>query len=744
MLKRQWTSTTITTNKQANDMVALFKKVRPRIGAIDTETNGLHIILSTPFLYQFGFIHPVEKKGYTFLVDIERQPLLSRAVIRVWQQLATQLQIYLGHHILFDLHMCENLGIPYRTENVSDTQFYIRYAHDALKPGEGGPPLGLKEYCTRYVDPAAKDHEKLLQQERSQIAKELNLKLKQRLKDCGVPPAKYRAKSYTLGVIQEMFKDPIFDKEDLIPEVKVKYEQWLQEDVPECIRHKVQGLVDGKDIPYNMLNRENLYKYAHMDIILTLETFEVTAPVVENRGNMEGIKIENDLIYPLLEMERVGFKVDKQYLETSRINLKQYIQERRQTMYDLIGQEIKVGQHAEILKILNERFKVRATSTGAEELDLLKSDLIRHDEQNPAIQFINIIQELRTLEKWYSTYIIRFLSDLTYTDRLYTQINQVGTVSGRVTSDFQQFPKGAITTYDGKELFHPRKMVIPTGGDYDAIVYLDYSQIELRFQAFYTILVGHPDRNLCRAYMPYDCIDSTGHIFDYRNPADIARWDDEWFLIEDPLTKWTPTDVHGKTTEVATGLSPTHPDFKRLRSEIGKRVNFAKNYGAQRTRIRQMFPKATEEEVDRINDAYYKAFPGVKEYHQYCYERANNYSYTQNLFGIRYYGVSGHKLINLLIQGSAAYYLKKKIRELYDYSKAHNLKTRWQMQIHDELSWEKHRLENADIFFEFQKIMAHWPDTLVPIVAEMDITKTNWAEKKGVHSKDEFQTYLSN
>ena len=66
------------------------------------------------------------------------------------------------------------------------------------------------------------------------------------------------------------------------------------------------------------------------------------------------------------------------------------------------------------------------------------------------------------------------------------------------------------------------------------------------------------------------------------------------------------------------------------------------------------------------------------------------------------------------------------------------------MQIHDELSWEKHRLENADIFFEFQKIMAHWPDTLVPIVAEMDITKTNWAEKKGVHSKDGFQTYLSN
>ena len=73
-----------------------------------------------------------------------------------------------------------------------------------------------------------------------------------------------------------------------------------------------------------------------------------------------------------------------------------------------------------------------------------------------------------------------------------------------------------------------------------------------------------------------------------------------------------------------------------------------------------MFPFYSEAEITKINDAYYIAFPGVKFYHQYCIDRAKLFAYTSNLFGVKYYGVSGHKLINLLIQGSAAFYLKLK------------------------------------------------------------------------------------
>lgn len=158
--------------------------------------------------------------------------------------------------------------------------------------------------------------------------------------------------------------------------------------------------------------------------------------------------------------------------------------------------------------------------------------------------------------------------------------------------------------------------------------------------------------------------------------------------------------------------------------------------------MKSMFPKKTDEEIDRINNSYYEAFPGVKHYHEYCYGRAQVTPYTANLFGIRYYGVSGHKLINLLIQGSAAYYLKLKIRELYDYSKAHNIKSRWQMQIHDELSWERH-MDETDVFFDFKRIMEEWEDGKVPVVADMEISTSTWAKKKEVETLNELQTYLS-
>ena len=155
-----------------------------------------------------------------------------------------------------------------------------------------------------------------------------------------------------------------------------------------------------------------------------------------------------------------------------------------------------------------------------------------------------------------------------------------------------------------------------------------------------------------------------------------------------------------------------------------------------------MFPEYDEEQITKIDEAYYKAFPGVKQYHEYCYQRANYYAFTQNLFGVKYYGVSGHKLINMLVQGSAAFYLKMKIRELYEYSHNNNLKTRIQMQIHDELSWEYNSEDNPNIFFEFQKIMQDWSDALVPIVADMEITTTTWAEKVEINNIKELKKEL--
>ena len=739
---REWKMVTIRTNKEANDMLQLLDEHKPTIGAFDTETDGLHIINSKPFLFQFGYLHPTEHIGYTYVVDIQKQPELSKAVINEWHKRVASFKHYLAHNCKFDLHMLTNNETPYIVENVSDTMFYIRYAHDALTPANGGPPMKLKDYAARYISPDAKHHDKLIQAERSAIAKMLNAKLKERLKLCGTPPAQYEAKSYTIKVIAQILSDPIADKNSF-PDDKTRqaYDDWLQLDVPAQIREQVTGLVETDMIPYTMCDRETVIRYGHYDIVWVLEIYESLVPIIDARDNWRGVEFEEKLVLPLYEMERCGFKADVPYLHQARNDLKTYIQQQRAQLYELVGERISIAQHAKVLDLLQAR-GVHITSTRDDEMAKIKADLKHTDPDNDCIKIISLIQELRTLEKWYSVYIMRFIKDLKHTDRLYTTINQVGTVSGRVTSDFQQFPKQGITTVDGVTLFHPRHLIGIDGGDYTAIAYLDYSQIELRFQAFYTILVGHPDLNLCRAYMPYECHREDGTLFDYKNNEHIKdAYDGTWLCNESNLL-WTPTDVHGATTKAAFGIDETHPDFHDLRY-VGKRVNFAKNYGAQFRKIWEMFPEYDAETARRIDAAYYTAFPGVKKYHEYCYHRAELSSNTQNLFGIRYYGVSGHKLVNMLVQGSAAYYLKWKIRELYDYSKAHNLKTKWQMQIHDELSWSFCPEDGVEILFEFKKIMEDWDDGQVPIVADMEITTSTWANKQEVNSVEELRTLVN-
>ena len=728
MLQAEWEHHDIETAADANAMAKQFKQGTHLAGAFDTETTGLHIILDRPFLFQFGWVD-TDFQGHTYAVDLEKHPKLAHDVIKYWHTQAATLPVYLAHNVKFDLHMLTNIGLPYTESNISDTLFYIRYAHDALTPRWGGPPLALKDYAARYITPSAKLHEQLLKQERTAIAKAYNQKLVDKLKPLG----------YNLKRIDDLFKDCVFTADDLPDDAREAYFDWYNNDLPRWLQEKVTARVESDMIQYNKLNRQTVVKYAHLDIVWVLEIWLKLNPVLHARGNERGVEIENQLIYPLLEMERVGFKIRKEYLLECRDKMKTYILQRRNRLYELAGEHIKVGQSARIVQLMQERFGQTVESSSAEVLDRLASDLQRANAQPECVEFIHVLDELRTLEKWYAVYILRFIRDLQHTDRLYTTIHQVGTVSGRVTSDFQQFPKDAIKTVDGEELFQPRKMVTITEG-YDAIVYLDYSQIELRFQALYTILVGNPDLNLCRAYMPYQCISKSGEEFNYSNPEHIRHWKDPWFYKENPTKVWTPTDVHGATTKAAFDIDETHPDFHRLRY-VGKRVNFAKNYGAQYGKICQMFPEYDAERCRKIDAAYYTAFPGVKAYHAYCYDR-QQYSYTTNLFGIRYYNVSGHKLINMLVQGSAAFYLKLKIIQLYKYSKEHNLKTRWQMQIHDELSWEHHIDDDPAEFFEFKRIMEDWDEALVPIVADMEVTTTTWAEKVEVETEEELRTVL--
>ena len=716
--------TPIKTMQDLLDAIKFYKKISKGEGSIiffDTETTGLNIKYDLPFLLPWGFLSPDNKTAYIYCADVDVDKNVFEQTAMAITALAKDKGMC-GHNIKYDIHMLNNLGVT--TPDIIhyiDTMILIRLAHDALTPENGGPPLGLKEYATKFIDRSAKDHEHLVKVERTDIAKQYNKLLKEAL---------YKVdRVWTLKYIDEYFKDVLNSVDTLNPEVRQAYLDWYV-DMPEPIRNNMTtGRVESNDIPYHLLDRARVTEYAMYDIVWTMELYLQLRPAITARGNEDALAREECMIPALVRMESCGFQIDENYVREVTKDLAAYLRQQRKALHDLVG-PISVGAHAKIKEILLTKYNLAVAATGKEDLNRIYDELKAKTPDAEVVRFIGLVQELRTLEKWYSTYLLRFIREMDQGHkRIYTQINQVGTVSGRVTSDFQQFPKYGINREDGTPLFHPRKMIVKSDG-YRGIAYLDYSQVELRLQALYTILVGEPDLNLCRAYMPYQCV-CDGVDFDYKNPEHIAHaYDWKWYLKEDTSKEWTATDVHAATTSVAfPDIDVKSDEFKKLRGKVGKRVNFAKNYGAQFNRIKVMFPDYDDETIHRIDDAYYKAFPGVKKYHEYCYEMVKLKPYVSNLFGVKYYGLSGHKLINCLVQGSGAYLLKERIKEVDEYIQANKLKSRMQMQIHDEISYEIYPGEEHHVK-EFQKIMQKFDGSYVPIVADLEFTITNWADKE--------------
>lgn len=715
MLQQDWHFKKIDTMEDAKEMLALFDEQQPEVGGFDTETTGLHIKADKPFLFQWGWLYG--SHGYAFVLELRKDAVLTKFVLDEWHIRAHRLRTYLAHNIKFDLHMLTNIGYgdKFPRHNLSDTMFYIRYSHDALAPKNGGPPLKLKEYAAKYIDISAKDFERLLAEERTAVCKAYREDLRKRMRLAGLQK---------LADLDAMFKDPIFDVADLPTPLFEAYCGWVKS-LPKYLRDRAtRRMLTSDDIRYDTLNRNNLIRYSFLDIVYLLEIYLKCKPVLYAREQDVALKFENDVIIPLYEMERTGFLVDKEYIEASRKRLKAYIQKKRERLKELAQTDVKVGQHALIKKLIQEYFGYgEISSTGTAVLDKELAILKRNPEENAGlIEFISLIELLRTLEKWYSTYIIRFQDALARDDRLYTMIHQVGTVSGRVTSDFQQFPKEAIIDEDGNELFHPRRIVLaPKGGK---LVYIDYAACELRITAEYTILVGHPDKNLCRAYFPFLCQERDG----------------KFYLEEDPEVEWQPTDLHSATAkELFPGHSPTDKDWKHWRS-IAKTYNFAKNYGGGYAVTANMFAGESEAEIKQKDGAYYRTFPGIKAYHDYCYRLMETQSYCMNLFGVKYYGVSGFKAINILGQGTGAFLLKWKIKQLYEYMKRHpEIKARYQMNVHDENSWEDPDGDTPyEVFLEMKHIMEDYPECHIPFVAEMAVSYKSWADKKDVHTKEEF------
>jgi DNA polymerase-1 len=467
--------------------------------------------------------------------------------------------------------------------------------------------------------------------------------------------------------------------------------------------------------------RQAMVDYALNDTEITLQLAKKLYEVVQSRSQLDTFKLENNIILPLFKMERVGLKIDRGYLKDRKAFFETHIDGKRKELHNITGENFSVGQH----KNIKEWFAKNGVELMSSDDAAMESVISKQDGKPKEVAML--IQELRSLEKWYSVYIVRMLEKSEFDGRAYTQINSNSAVTGRLSSDFQQFPKYGLLDNDGKEIFHPRRMVITSGNGYNKLAYLDYSQIELRVQANYTYEISGGDLNMCRAYMPHKCVDASKVEFDPKLHAkDIFTKD--WFTIENG-NKWKPVDLHSATTKEAFPDVPEGTDeFKKLRG-LGKATNFAKNYGATKNALMEQF--GFEESVAvKLDKAYYQAFPKILDYQTLVRKIYYQRGYVKNMYGRRYYMTDKrfvYRLYNYLIQGSCADMLKSKIVDVHKLLTPY--KSRFQMNIHDEMSFEIYDGEEF-LIEKIKAIMENVPNMIVPVVAEVETTQTNWAEKE--------------
>ena len=543
--------------------------------AYDTETTGLNIIKDKPFLVIFGF----NKNVYYWKADFKE------ATYSMFKIIQNAKKMLFAHNAKFDYHMMKNIGTPIPEDiELSDSMTVARLVDSA---DDEYASMRLEKIGERYVDPSAKfaGHiiKKMLQ----------NIKKERKKKVCN---------NYKLITGEKSFKEAWETYVNRINFI-TKYHECFDE-------FKEPTYYDAY-----LENPELMCNYACDDVIIILEFLKNVDPIyVRKYRNPDGTvntnvwKRENKLLRHIAETERNGFKVDKDYLVNAHYRVKEYEDTLYKKLHELTGEDWNVGQHKTIKEFFNNKYGL-----GLENCDKKTIGKLCNSDNEEIAKIAKLIKALRTVSKWLSTYIDGVLNKIIEENgeyKLHTTINNNGTVSGRVSCDLQQMPKYAIEEDEdiieiighafgegeNHELFHPRRYILPSDG-YE-LYFIDYSQLELRMQGFYTIISGSPDYNLCKAYMPLDCHHYISkEQFDFRNPKHIEHWGDlregaphpsefkdgmedifkeGWSVWIDNQTNkpWIPTDLHSKITlQAFPDLKPHTPEFKKARY-LGKATNF--------------------------------------------------------------------------------------------------------------------------------------------------------------------------
>jgi DNA polymerase-1 len=407
-------------------------------------------------------------------------------------------------------------------------------------------------------------------------------------------------------------------------------------------------------------------------------------------------EVEMPLVSVLADMEIAGIKLDVGFLVEMSKELGNRLMAIETQIYQIVGEQFNLNSPQQLSEVLFKRIKIappnrtQKTSTGFYSTAAGVLDSLRG--KHPVV---DMVLEYRELSKLKSTYLDALPQEVNpTTGRVHTSYNQTGSVTGRLASSDPNLQNIPIRTEIGRKV---RKAFI--ADQRNSLLSADYSQVELRIVA---------------------------HIAN--DHAMLAAFQ-------------AGQDIHAATAAAVFGV-PLASVTKEQRRHA-KAINFGLIYGMSAFGLTRTTDLTLAEAEDFVN-AYFKKFPGIRNYLDQVRMQAYEQGYVETLLGRRRYfpGLRSQKnqnirnreereAINAPIQGTAADIMKIAMVRLPGALSNAGLSVRMLLQVHDELVLECPEDEIIQTAQVVKRVMENAYQLSIPLVTDARCGK-NWGEMEPV------------
>ncbi len=469
---------------------------------------------------------------------------------------------------------------------------------------------------------------------------------------------------------------------DYLAEIYLKYKMVPIEDL---IGKKGIGQKNMRDVDLDIIK-----EYAGEDADITWQLYLILKDELQSRKLWQlAMDAEMPLVRVLAEMERSGFRINRDSLKEYSGVLQKEISGIESSIYDAAGIQFNINSPKQLGEILFERMKIAdgTQKTRTKQFSTSEEVLQKLVDKHPVV---NMILEYRGLQKLLNTYVdaLPVLIDKR-SGKIHSSFDQAWVSTGRLSSRNPNLQNIPIRDERGKEI---RKAFIPSD-ESKVLLSADYSQIELRLMAHLS-----KDENMIAAFGNNEDI----HV------STAAK------VFKVPENEVTPS----------------------MRSSA-KTANFGIIYGISAFGLSQRL-NISRSDASTLIQGYFDSFPQVKEYMNNAIMQAREKGYVETIMGRRRYlpdinssnaivrGVAERNAINAPIQGSAADIIKLAMVNIQ--RKLRNgFKTTMILQVHDELIFDVFRDELESIEKLVRHEMEQAMNLEVPLVVDIG-TGNNWLE----------------